>query len=72
MTLADFPQLRALPVREKLLIVDEIWASMAGAELAVSEQEKYELDERWAQFESDPSWALTLEEFQSCINARRA
>jgi putative addiction module component (TIGR02574 family) len=64
MTLADFPQVRALPVREKLLIVDEIWASMAGAEaeLEITEAEKRELDERWV---------LTLEEFQSRVNARR-
>ncbi|WP_166647037.1 addiction module protein [Prosthecobacter fusiformis] len=73
MTLADFPQVRALPVREKLLIVDEIWASMAGAEaeLEITDAEKYELNERWARFESDPSRALTLEEFQSRVNAKR-
>lgn len=73
MTLADFPQVRALPVREKLLIMDEIWASMAGTEneLEVTDAEKSELDERWMRFERDPSRALTLEEFQSRINDRR-
>ena len=74
MTLADFPQVRALPMREKLLFVDEIWASMADAEteLEVTEAEKLLLDERWARFERDPSRALSLEEFQSRMDARRA
>ncbi|GAA5136528.1 hypothetical protein GCM10023213_11710 [Prosthecobacter algae] len=73
MTLADFSQVRALPVREKLLLVDEIWESMMDveSELEVLDAEKRELNARWERFEKDPLRALTLEEFQARINAKR-
>lgn len=73
MTLADFPQVRAMPVREKLLMVEEIWQSIGDScdELEVSEAEKRELDSRWARFEQNPSRALTLEQFDELIKTRR-
>lgn len=73
MTLADFSQVRALPVREKLLLVDEIWESMIDveSELEVLDAEKRELNARWERFEKAPLSALTLEEFQARINAKR-
>lgn len=73
MTLAEFSQVRALPVREKLLLVDEIWESMIDveSELEVLDAEKRELNARWERFEKDPLSALTLEEFQARINAKR-
>lgn len=65
--------MRALPVREKLLLVDEIWESMVDveAELEVLDAEKREMEARWERFEKDPSRALTLEEFQARINVKR-
>lgn len=74
MTLAEFSQVRALPVREKLLLVDEIWESMIDveSELEVLDAEKRELNARWERFEKDPLRALTLEEFQARINAKRS
>ncbi|MBB5040206.1 addiction module protein [Prosthecobacter dejongeii] len=73
MTLAEFSQVRALPMREKLLLVDEIWESMVDveSELEVLDAEKRELNARWERFEKDPLSALTLEEFQARINAKR-
>ena len=71
--MADFPQVRALPVREKLLMVEAIWDSI-GADsdhLEVTEAEKRELDARWSRFERDPSRALTLEQFEALMKARR-
>lgn len=73
MILADFPQLQALPVGEKLLMVDELWQSIGAAcdTIEVSEAEKRELDSRWARFERDPSRALTLDQFDDLLNAKR-
>lgn len=70
----DLPEVLALPVREKLLIVDEIWASIAGIEneLKVSDDEKLRLDERWTRFEQDPSSAISLADFREKMKARRA
>lgn len=60
-------------MREKLLLVDEIWESMVDveSELEVLDAEKRELNARWERFEKDPLSALTLEEFQARINAKR-
>ena len=57
MTLADFPAMQALPID--------------GDELEVSEAEKHELDARWEGFERNPSRALTLEQFDSLMKAKR-
>ena len=73
MKLADFPSVAALSAVEKLQLVDEIWASV-GAGLnssAVSPDEKKVLDERWASYERKPESAMTLEELQKKVAARR-
>lgn len=72
MTLADFPAVQALPVREKLLMVEELWQSIGAASdgLEVSEAEKHELDSRWERFERDPTPVLTLEQFDT-MRAKR-
>jgi putative addiction module component (TIGR02574 family) len=73
MDLADVLRLQALPVSEKLLMVEVLWQSMGDAnnELEVSEEERWELDSRWARFERDPSRALTLEQFDALVKAKR-
>ncbi len=47
MTLAEFPQVQALSVREKLELVDEIWKSVSASSdsLEVTQEEKDILDE---------------------------
>ena len=73
MDLADVLKLQALPVSEKLLMVEVLWQSIGDAnnELEVSEEERWELDSRWARFERDPSRALTLEQFDALVKAQR-
>ena len=73
MTPNDLLKLKALPVSEKLLMVDVLWQSIGDAndELKVSDAEKRELDSRWARFERDPSRALTLEQFDALVQAKR-
>ena len=68
----ELRKLQALPVGEKLLLVDALWQSIGESmnKPEVSEPEKRELDSRWARFERDPSRALTLEQFDALIKAR--
>ena len=73
MTLTDLPEVRALTAREKLQLVDELWMSVAPEldALAVSEEEKGMLDERWSTFLRDPAAALTLDQFKEKVKALR-
>jgi putative addiction module component (TIGR02574 family) len=71
--LADFPEVRALSTQEKLQLVDELWLSVAPQLdlLAVSQEEKDQLDARWAAFLRDPSSAMTLKKFQEKMRKHR-
>ena len=73
MKLADFPEVQALSVQEKLQLVDELWLSAAPqlSSLAVSPEEKDLLEARWAAFVKDPSSALTVEQFQEKMRKHR-
>ena len=73
MSTSELRKLQALPVDEKLQLVEALWQSIGESkdEPAVSDAEKRELDSRWAKFERDPSRALTLEQFDALIKARR-
>lgn len=73
MKLADLPQVRSLPAREKLELADELWQD-AARELESSEvspAERQLLDERWAAFLRDPSSALTLGQFKERVKNLR-
>jgi putative addiction module component (TIGR02574 family) len=74
MTLTELPQVQALSVREKLELVDEIWASVSSNSdsLEVTQEEKDILDHRWADFLANPGAALSLTDFKTKINALRA
>ncbi|MES2598888.1 MAG: addiction module protein [Verrucomicrobiota bacterium] len=77
MNAADLRKLQALPVSEKLMLVDALWQSIGESigessdEPEVTEAEKRELDSRWSRFERDPSRALTLEQFDALMKAKR-
>ena len=70
---ADLRKIKALPVSEKLMLVEVLWQSIGESndEPEVSEAEKRELDSRWARFEKDPSRALSLEQFRALVKAKR-
>ncbi|HRQ89341.1 MAG TPA: addiction module protein [Bacteroidia bacterium] len=74
MKLAEFPQIQALSVREKLELVDEIWksASPEADVLDVSAEERQLLDERWTEFLAAPETALTVEQFKDRLRLLRA
>jgi len=73
MRLADLPQVRSLPVREKLELADELWQEAAHEleSLEVTPAEKNLLDERWAAFLLNPASALTLEQFKEKVKKLR-
>jgi putative addiction module component (TIGR02574 family) len=73
MKLADFPEVRELPVRDKLQLVDDLWLSVEAelSSLDVSNEEKALLEERWAPFLKAPDSALTLEQFQEKMSVLR-
>jgi putative addiction module component (TIGR02574 family) len=73
MKLADFPNVEALSINEKLQLVDEIWAAVAGdlKSAGISTEEKRLLDERWAKYEQDPKSALTLDELKRKVAESR-
>lgn len=62
----------ALPVQDQLRIVHAIWDRLppeVGTNL--SDQQRRELDRRWASYQSDPSSALTEQEFRKQIRDAR-
>ena len=69
----ELRKLQALPVSEKLMLVEVLWQSIGEStdEPEVSDAEKRELDSRWARFERDPSRAMTLDKFDALLKARR-
>lgn len=69
----ELRKLQALPVSEKLMLVEVLWQSIGEStdEPEVSDAEKRELDSRWERFERDPSRALTIEQFDALVKARR-
>lgn len=73
MTLAEYPQLQGLSIREKLELVDELWRDVSrGADrLEITPEEKELLDARWKEFLAAPQEALSLDEFKMQLKARR-
>ena len=69
----ELRKLQALPVSEKLMLVEVLWQSIGEStdEPEVSDAEKRELDSRWERFERDPSRAMTIELFDALVKARR-
>ena len=59
--IAEIP---ALPVAERMRLIDAIWDSIAAAPdaLPLTQWQKDELDRRLAEFESDPDSGASLEE----------
>ena len=62
----------ALSPSDQLRVVQAIWDGLSkdiGTELSSSQQA--ELDRRWAEYKSDPSTALTEDEFRERIRIAR-
>jgi putative addiction module component (TIGR02574 family) len=73
MRLTDIPEIAQLSTPEKILLVEDLWESIAGDEagLAVPQSHIDELDRRIDAYESHPGNLLSLEELRSRIEKRK-
>lgn len=69
----DIPEIARLTAPEKILLVEDIWDSIASepSNVPVPPSHREELDHRLAAYEKDPGRLLTLEELQRRIEASR-
>jgi putative addiction module component (TIGR02574 family) len=58
---------RKLPIPERLQLVEEIWNSIAedAKVLPLTDDQRAELDRRWAEHERDPSTAIPWDQVRS-------
>ena len=69
MRISDIPEIAKLSAQEKILLVEDIWDSIALDESVVPIPRSHidELDRRLRMYESAPGNLLTLEELQARI-----
>lgn len=73
MRLTDIPEISRLSVPEKILLVEDLWDSIAADEASVTVPQSHmeELDRRIKAYESRPGNLLSLEELRSRIERRK-
>jgi putative addiction module component (TIGR02574 family) len=69
----DIPEIARLSTPEKILLVEDLWDSIALDEssVPVPPSHKEELDRRLQSYESAPGNLLSLEELQGSIESRK-
>ena len=69
MRMSDIPEIARLSVPEKILLVEDLWDSIATDEAAVPmpQSHREELDRRLERYEVNPGNLLSLEELQRRI-----
>ena len=73
MHVSDIPEIGCLSAAEKLLLIEELWDSIASDEstVPVPESHRVELDKRYEKYKAEPNSVLTLEELKDRINRRK-
>ncbi len=73
MRATDIPEITKLSTPEKILLVEDLWDSIASDEsvVAVPQSHMEELDRRLKRFESAPGSLLSLDELRSRIERRK-
>ena len=73
MRVIDLPQIAQLSIPEKILLVEDLWDSIASSESSVPVPETHieELDRRLKHYKSNPGDLLSLEELQARIQKRK-
>lgn len=73
MRIADIPEITKLSTAERILLVEDLWDSIATDESTVPVPASHvaELDQRLNTFRSSPGELLSLEELQSRIQRRK-
>jgi putative addiction module component (TIGR02574 family) len=72
MRIDEIPGLARLTVAEKILLLEDLWDSIASDEssVPVPQSHRDELDRRLAEHEKDPGRLLTLDDLRERIEAR--
>jgi putative addiction module component (TIGR02574 family) len=62
----DIPEIARLSVPERILLLEDLWDSIAADEssVPVPQSHRAELDRRLAEYEKDPGKLLSLEDLQ--------
>jgi len=65
----DIPEIARLSVPEKILLLEDLWDSIASDEssVPVPQSHRDELDRRLTQYEKDPGSLLTLDDLRAKI-----
>ncbi|MGD1075481.1 MAG: addiction module protein [Thermodesulfovibrionales bacterium] len=73
MRVKDLPEISQLSTPEKILLVEDLWESIASDEAAVPvpESHREELDKRLKRHESAPGILLSLDELRVKIEKRK-
>lgn len=73
MRVSNIPEIARLSSPEKILLVEDLWDSIASDESSVPIPQSHmkELDRRLKSYESDPGNLLSLEELQGRIERRK-
>ncbi len=73
MRVDDIPEIARLTIPEKILLLDDLWDSIASEELSipVPQSHREELDRRLTEHEENPGKLLTLDDLRGSIEARR-
>jgi putative addiction module component (TIGR02574 family) len=73
MRVDDIPEIGRLTVPEKILLLEDLWDSIAAEEssVPVPQSHREELDRRLAEYEKDPGRLLTLDDLRGRVEARR-
>jgi putative addiction module component (TIGR02574 family) len=64
MALAQFPELRKLPKREKLKLAEELWRAAVDDSLPVSTEDRALLDSRWKTYRAGKTQRISLDELE--------
>jgi putative addiction module component (TIGR02574 family) len=73
MRLNEIPEIDRLSIPEKILLVEDLWDSIASDESSVPVPQSHikELDRRLKRYSSNPGDILSLEELQRRIEKRK-
>ena len=73
MRVDDIPGLTRLTTAEKILLLEDLWDSIAAEEssVPVPDSHREELDRRLAEYEKDPGNLLTLDDLRRRVEATR-
>ena len=73
MRASDIPEITTLSTPEKILLVEDLWDSIASEESAVPVPQSHieELDRRLERYKSAPGTLLSLDELRTRIERRK-